>query len=122
MDRFSGANYTLGPVSFPLTLVNGATIRTFRDLNLGTNTAGSFPNALWFTGEQESLLAPVTAIGLTPTDTDNTQLLQAIRTIGANYLTIISATPGSALTVAEAGTIQVNAAGGNITIELPASA
>jgi hypothetical protein len=109
MDRISGANYlTLGG------------IRVFQDLNLGTGQLGTVPNALWFTGAQESILAPVTKIGLVPTDADNTQLLQAISLIGGGGMTVVSA--NAVLTAAEAGIIEVNAAAGPINITLPAAA
>lgn len=76
MDRISGANY----------FTSGG-IRIFIDLNLGTNTPGTFVNALWCNGVQESILGVVTAAGLVPTDADNTQLLHAIQTLGRIKLT-----------------------------------
>lgn len=73
MDRFSGTNYvTIGGLRF------------FVDLNLSTNTPGSFPNALWMNGVQESIMNVVEAGGLVPTDADNTQMLHAIETLIAD--------------------------------------
>ena len=109
MDRISAANYAI---------VGG--IRVFQDANLGTATLGTGLNALWHTGVQESVLAPALAVGLTPTDADNTQLLQAIETIAGAHRTAIAA--NATLTAAEAGVIVVNATSGNVAITLPAVA
>ena len=69
MDRFSGTGFVT---------VGGH--RQFIDLNIATG-AGSYPNALWFNGIQESVIVVVEAAGLTPSDADNTQLLQAIKAL-----------------------------------------
>jgi hypothetical protein len=68
MDRVSAPNYAT---------VSG--LRMFQDANLGTATPGTELEQVWFNGVQESIIGAVTAAGLTPTDSDNTQLLAAIR-------------------------------------------
>jgi hypothetical protein len=75
MDRISGANYTT---------VGG--LRMWQDRNQAAGIFGTFGNALWFNGAQESILAPVASAGLVPTDADNTQLLQAIKLIAGHGL------------------------------------
>ena len=80
MDRISGANSVL---------VNGK--RMFQDRNAQAGVlAGTFFNALWCNGVQESILAVVGAGGLTPTDSDNTQLLQAVQKIAQRGLYVYS--------------------------------
>jgi hypothetical protein len=109
MDRISGANYlTLGG------------IRIFQDLNLSTNTPGTYPNALWFTGAQESILAPVTGTGQTLTDADNTQLFKAIKRIASGNITPVTAS--GTLTADNAGVVFVNATAGAIALALPLAA
>lgn len=112
MDRFSGMNSTT---------ISGR--RTFRDLNLSTNTAGSLMNAQIFAGIQESIIAPIEGAGIAPADVaigaQDLQLLQAIKRIaGANTL-VVTSTPASALTADNAGLVLVDATSANITITLP---
>ena len=73
MDYFSGANYvTVGGV------------RQFVDLNLSTNTPGSFPNADWFNGVQNEIINLITGTGQTPSDSNQTQLETAVKIL-ANH-------------------------------------
>ncbi len=106
MDRVSAANY--------------ATVSGRRMWQDATSTQpGTELAATWHNGVQESLIVPVEGVGLTPTDTDNTQLFQAMsRLAGAGVRTITATT---ALTGAAAGTILVNAAAA-LTITLPVAA
>jgi hypothetical protein len=60
------------------TALDGNGRRIFQDENLGAGVNGTDVVALWLTGTQESILAPVEHVGLVPTDADNTQLLIAI--------------------------------------------
>lgn len=111
MDRFSGAGYVT---------VGGA--RQFVDLNLLTSTPGSYPNALWFNGAQESILAPSLALGIIPSDADNTQLLRSILTIGSAHVTQIASSgvvTSATLSLFQSGLVIINAAGGNLTLSLP---
>jgi len=111
MDRISGANF-----------ITVAGKRQFQDLNLAANQLGTELVAVWHTGAQESILAPVEDIGLVPTDADNTQLLQAMRLYAGANLQTITATPANPLTIQNAGIVFVNAAAGNVVITLPAAA
>ena len=95
MDRFSGTGFVT---------VGGH--RQFIDLNIATG-AGSYPNALWFNGSQESIIGIVEAAGLTPTDADNTQLLQAITAL-ANAR--VAAQPHGAQVFTASGSFTVPAA------------
>ena len=91
MDRISGANFeTIGGKRF------------FQDLDLGTNTPGTSLVAAWFNGIQESVLAPVERAGLTPSDGDNTQLLQALLALPGKNWTLF--TSGGTFTVPSAVT------------------
>lgn len=111
MDRVSGANYIT---------VGGK--RQFQDLNLAANQLGTELVAVWHTGAQESILAPVEDIGLAPTDADNTQMLQAMKLYAGANLQRITATPASPLIIQNAGLVLVDATAGGIAITLPAAA
>lgn len=80
MDRISAANYAT---------VGGK--RVFQDLNLAANQPGTELPAVWHTGAQESIILPVEAAGLVPTDADNTQLLQAIFALPGKNVQVFSA-------------------------------
>ena len=109
MDRISGPNNVV---------VGG--LRQWQDRNNSTNTLGTFGNALWFNGVQESILYPVTSLGLVPSDADNTQLFQAMRALAGSTLIGISTAGTTMLTRLHAGIVEVNATAGNIVIDLPA--
>lgn len=84
MDRTSGTGYVT---------VGGK--RQFVDKNLSLGINGAQVNATFLTGVQESILSVVETAGLTPTDTDNTQLLAAIQTfisqqLAPNYVPSLS--------------------------------
>ena len=108
MDRISGPNNVV---------VGG--LRQWQDRNNSTNTLGTFGNALWFNGVQESILDPVTSLGLVPSDADNTQLFQAMRALAGSTLIGISTAGTTTLTRLHAGIVEVNATAGNVVIDLP---
>jgi hypothetical protein len=100
MDRVSAPNYAT---------VGG--IRVFVDPDLATNTEGTGLNAVWHNGVQESILAPVTAAGLMPTDSDNTQLLQAMFALPGKNVQVFSAS-GTFVVPADVTKVHVLVLGG----------
>lgn len=109
MDRISGPNNVV---------VGG--LRQWQDRNNSTNTLGTFGNALWFNGVQETLLKLVEALGMVATDADNTQVYQAIRALAGSTETQITTAGTTSLARLQAGLVEVNATAGNIVIDLPA--
>ena len=112
MNRISGANFAVASGASPL--VAPAGVAVFQDLNLGTNTPGTYPNALWFTGAQESIMAVLAAAGIAPADTDNTQLLAAIRAVPAGRFLNVQVFTASGVYTPTPGTnsVIVTAVGG----------
>lgn len=88
----------------------------------GIGVTPTVPGPDWFNSVQEELAAVVTAVNLSldTTGTSNAQVLQAIRRLLGGNATAISAS--TTLTADNAGDVFVNAAGGNVTITLPAAA
>jgi hypothetical protein len=109
MDRISAPNYIT---------VGGK--RQFQDRNLTAGTPGTGNNALFMTGAQESILAPVEGTGQVATDADNTQLFRAIKRVSGGNITFVAAS--GTLAPDEAGLVFVNAAGGAIVLTLPLAA
>lgn len=108
MDRVAAANYVT---------VGGK--RKFADKNLGTNTPGTSLGEQWFNAVQEMLMLTAEAFGIAATHADDTQLLTALRLAAGNNQRSVSA--NTTLTVADAGMVSVSAAGGNVTLTLPAA-
>jgi hypothetical protein len=77
------------------------------------------PGAYWYYQTAEELRNVLLRAGLTPDPATLTQLSQAIRRINWSNLTTITAT--GSLTADNCGLVLVNAAGGSITITLPAA-
>jgi hypothetical protein len=98
MDRISATGYIL----------NGAGQRVFQNQNLAAGVNGTDCDAKWLTGAQESIIEAVEAAGLVPTDTDNTQLTQAIEHFAA-----VAAGPAAygASSIAPAGYLTFGATG-----------
>ena len=115
MDRISAFGYQI---------ISGSR-RTFRNKNLGLGVSGTTFDELWFAGVQESILAPIEAVGIVPADVTlgaaDTQLLTAIRIIASANVGA-TVTTNATLSAGAAGLIPVDATGGNITIALPAAA
>lgn len=108
MDRVTGNTVDLG---------SGR--RGFRDRNLGLSQAGTIPGASWFNGAQEEIVRFVELMGLGPTDANREQLIQAARRMAGGYVRTIAA--NTVLTADDAGVVRVNAAGGPISVTLPAA-
>lgn len=106
MDRFSGVNYHT---------VGGK--RLFQDENLGTATEGSFPDARWFNGTQESICLPIEATGQVLDTANDLQLFEAMGIIGGGRISPVSAS--GPLLLANGGIVLVNAAGGSVVLTLP---
>ncbi len=120
MNRISGANFAVASGASPLVAPAGAAV--FQDLNLGTNTPGTYPNALWFTGAQESIMAVLAAAGIVPADTDNTQLLAAIVSLLGGRAGFTALTASTVLTAAMANHVVQATGAGPWTFTLPAGA
>lgn len=108
MDRVDAANY-----------VTESGKRKFADKNLGTNTPGTSLGKKWHDGVQESVILAVEAFGIVPSHADDTQLLAAIKMAGANAHRTVSA--DTTLAAVDAGLVAASAAGGNVTVTLPAA-
>jgi hypothetical protein len=108
MDRTNGANSVT---------VEGK--RLFRDRNLGLGTAGTIVDAEWLNSVQEEMLRIIERAGITPDEEVTTQLEAALSRTYGGAVTDVSAT--GSLTADQAGTVFVNATGGNVTVTLPAA-
>lgn len=114
MDRVSAAGYqTIGGKRF------------WQNRNLGAGIQGTTFDQVFFSGVQESIVGPIEAVGLTPTDaavgSPDLQLLNAIQILAAGH-SGAPITANTTLTPANAGLVLVNAAGGNVALTLPAAA
>jgi hypothetical protein len=89
------------------------------DGNPGAGQLASIFGAAEYNRLQEELMAFLTAAGIAPDKDDNGQVLQAVRRLFGGGLTTVSAT--GALAPGNAGLVLVNAAGGNVTLTLPAA-
>lgn len=106
MDRVSAAYYIT---------ISGK--RYWADESL-PSTNGTELAAIWHNGVQESIILPVEAVGIAPSDGDNTQLQQAIQIIsGAKLGSVITA--NATLTPQQSGLVIVDASGGPFTLTLP---
>lgn len=108
MDRITGATVDIG---------SGR--RGFRDRNLPLSQAGTVPGATWFNGAQEEIVRAIEILGLTPSDANREQLIQAMRRLAGGNVRTISA-GGVTLTADDAGLVLVNASG-SFGITLPAA-
>ena len=107
MDRITGATVDIG---------SGR--RGFRGRNLLLSQAGTIPDANWFNGAQEEIIRAIELMGLTPSEANREQLIQAIRRLAGGNVRTVSAT--TVLTADDAGLLLVDATAGNRTITLPA--
>lgn len=108
MDRITGATVDIG---------SGR--RGFRDRNLSLSQAGTIPGATWFNGAQEEIVRAIELMGLTPSDANREQLIQAMRRLAGGNIT--SLTANASLTPDSSGLILVSAASGNVTLTLSAA-
>jgi hypothetical protein len=88
--------------------------------NPATGTPATVPGYEWFNSVQEELLAPVLRAGLTPSAASATQLRQALDRLFGGALR--SVTADTELSADDAGLVLVSAAGGPVTLTLPAAA
>lgn len=108
-DRISGANFIT---------VGGK--RLFQNKNLGASIPGTVFDAPWQNGVQEELIAGVIeGTGQTPDVANNFQVAEGVVRFASNHLTAISASRG--LTVADVGTIFIDATAGDVALQLPHS-
>lgn len=64
----------------------------------------------------------ITASGQTYNNSDDTQLLEAIKRFAGNHVTVVTAAQSpKTLTIADAGLVVIDASAGNVTINLPAA-
>jgi hypothetical protein len=101
------------------TLVAGA-INKFQ----AANPAAGIPNgtqitADWLNDVQGENLNTMSAAGISPAYNTPTQVLQALKRIFGGNRTLISAAGTTVLTADNAGLVVVNAAGGNMVLNLP---
>jgi hypothetical protein len=107
MDRITGNTQDLG---------GGR--RGFRGRNVALGQSGTIPGEVWFNDIQEEVLGPIEGLGLVATAGNRAQLLQALRRAAALNIRTITAT--TTLTADDAGLVLVSAAGGAVTLTLPA--
>jgi hypothetical protein len=87
--------------------------------NPGGGIPATIPGYEWFNAVQEELVAPVLRAGLTPDVADQAQLRKAMdRLYGGGLRTV---TANTTLTADDAGLVLINAAGGAVTVTLPAA-
>lgn len=108
MDRITGNTQDLG---------GGR--RGFRGRNVALGLAGTTPGEVFFNDIQEEVLGPIEGLGLVPTAGNRAQLLQALRRAAALNIRTVTAT--TTLTADDAGLVLASAAGGAVTITLPAA-
>lgn len=92
----------------------------YKDGDLAGGTAPTDLNAAAMNGPQEEILAVVEASGIVASGADLAQLLKAMRRMfGGNVRTVTSG--ATVLTADDAGLVLINAAGGAVTVTLPAA-
>lgn len=109
MDRITGNTTDLG---------GGR--RGFRGRDLALGQAGTVPGATWFNDVQEEIIGLIELLALTPTAGNRAQLAQALRRLAGGNTRVI--TGSTTLTADDAGLVLVSAAGGAVTVTLPAAA
>ena len=120
MDRINGAN------TVNITSALNTQVRGFRKKNKAAGLSGTEFTEIFANNIQEELLTVIEAAGLTPTDADRTQLLQALRKTAGSYSssTFSTAAATVALTAAMGGAQILLNANSSITqaVTLPATA
>lgn len=112
MDRISTATKAVD--------LYGAGKHGFKDGDLANSILPTDLNAAWFNMVQEELLGVIESSGQVAAAGTLNQVTKAIkRFAGANLKTVTAG--ASALTVDDAGTVLVDATGGNVTLTLPAA-
>jgi hypothetical protein len=91
----------------------------FTEGNPGGGVPATIVRASWLNRVQELLRGVVAGVGITPTKTGYGQLDQAVRRLAGGNVANVTAT--GALTADQAGVVTINAAGGAITLTLPAA-
>jgi hypothetical protein len=97
----------------------GSGRRGFRGRNIGLGQAGTIPGAVWFNGIQEEIARAIEICGITLSDANREQLIQAMRRLAGGTVSNLTAT--TALTADQAGLIRVSAAVASRTLTLPAA-
>lgn len=97
----------------------GSGRRGFRNRNLGLGQAGTVVDAEWANGVQEEIVRAIELLGISPSAANREQLIQAIRRMAGGNVTTLTAT--GTLTADNAGVVLASAAGGNVTLTLPAA-
>ncbi len=106
------------PKSVPgIGLVNGQ----FVDEDATTGRVGSLIPASWGNSITQEVIAALVAAGMVADETKSDQLRDAILRLAATGVTSIAAAGVTNLTAANCGLVLVNAAAGNVTINLPAA-
>ena len=108
MDRTSASNYLLN-----------AGLRQYQDVNQALNIQGTSLVAADRNAVQEELMAIEGRGGVVPNAASWSQVAQAIARVAAGNVTSITAAGSSALTPDNAGLLVVNAAAGNVVLDLP---
>lgn len=93
----------------------------FKDGNLAGGIAATALAAEWFNGVQEEMLGIIDAAKIAPSATARNQVLEGIKKLFGGYMTTV-ASGTTALTIAQAGIILVDASAGNVQLNLPAAA
>ncbi|OZA53014.1 phage tail protein [Polaromonas sp. 17-63-33] len=100
----------------------GAGKHGWKNRNVATGVEPTDFNAEWCNGVQEEALAIIEGAGIVPDAAVRTQVRQAIKRLtGGNVTTVNFAASPFALTADHAGLVLVDAAAGNVVINLPAA-
>src|SRR5258708_3509097 len=92
----------------------GGTVGFFQDENEGTGAPGTECDKDWLNSVQEELISILVGAGVAPTKGTLTQVLQSIKRLAGGNVTTITAT--GALTLDEAGLVEIDATAGNIVL------
>lgn len=87
--------------------------------NPGTGTPPTKPGAYWYHMMTEEIRGVLTMAGLTPSQSDLTQLAQAIKSLQGNFQSLVSITGATTLTNASAGKTILLSGAGSYTVTLP---
>jgi hypothetical protein len=100
----------------------GHAANMFTEGDPGTGVPRTIVTDDWANAVQEELIAVILSAALALDKPTNTQLRQALRRLfGGNVTTVVFADSPKTLTADNAGLVLLNAAGGNLVINLPAA-
>ena len=111
---------TTTAIATPPTMDVAGTPGYFTKGDPGAAVPATMPGQDWFNAVQEEMIAAIQAGGVTLDRTVQTQLRQSMRRLAGANVTAISASSAT-LTLDQIGLVLVNAAGGSITLTLPAA-